>query len=73
MNTNHPQFFIQQCAEVCKRLQRSLHTIGEMLEVARPDSAIVSSSQIQLRKLAVELDNAAIRLNGSQLTDGCDE
>ncbi|WP_144025197.1 hypothetical protein [Burkholderia sp. HI2500] len=65
-----PQIAIQSASSACTTIARSLLAHGEMLSVARPDSAIVRQAQVSLRRLAVELDNAAIGLQQARLTGG---
>jgi hypothetical protein len=64
-----PQTAIQQTSNTCATVARSLLAHGEMLSVARPDSTIVKQSQINLRRLAVELNNAAVDLQQALLAE----
>ncbi|WP_418064967.1 hypothetical protein [Ralstonia pseudosolanacearum] len=68
-----PQIAIQSASSTCAMIARSLLAHGEMLSVARPDSEIVRQAQVSLRRLAVELDNAAIGLQQARLTGDDDE
>ncbi|MPV66399.1 hypothetical protein [Burkholderia sp. BE17] len=65
-----PQLAIQNASSICTTTARALLAHGEMLACARPDSAIVRQAQISLRRLAVELDNAAIGLQQARLLGG---
>ncbi|WGY67335.1 hypothetical protein KEC55_10755 [Burkholderia cepacia] len=65
-----PQFVIQSASSACATIARALLAHGEMLACARPDSAIVQQAQVSLRRLAVEIDNAAIGLQQARLTGG---
>jgi hypothetical protein len=68
-----PQSAIQQTSKTCASIARSLLASSEMLAVARPDSTIVTQSQINLRRLAVELNNASVELQQALLTGGAAE
>ncbi|WP_186122868.1 hypothetical protein [Burkholderia gladioli] len=66
---NSPQTIIQQSSAACSRIGRALLAHAEMLSVARPDSTIVAAAQVSLRRLAVELDNSAVELQGGLMTN----
>ncbi|WP_157655465.1 hypothetical protein [Burkholderia ubonensis] len=68
-----PQISIQSASSACATIARALLAHHEMLACARPDSAIVRQAQVSLRRLAVELDNAAIGLQQARLLGGDDE
>jgi hypothetical protein len=68
-----PQTAILATSNECMRIARALLAHGEMLSVARPDSAIVRQSQTSLRQLAVSLDNSAIGLRRALLGEADEE
>jgi hypothetical protein len=71
---NTPQSSIQLTASECREIARKLLTHAEMLEVARPDSAIVAAAQVSLRGFSVRLGNASVMLcNGLLTTTAEDE
>ncbi|WP_128972294.1 hypothetical protein [Burkholderia pseudomallei] len=67
------QFAIQSASRECATIARALLAHHEMLACARPDSAIVRQAQVSLRRLAVEIDNAAIGLQQALLLGDDDE
>lgn len=70
---SNPQFAIQSASSTCAKIARSLLAHAEMLSCARPDSTIVLQAQVSLRRLSVEIDNAAIGLRRALLTDHSNE